>query len=212
MIGMVMWRWALMSAMGTLIAAACSSEDETSSGASVGSTTGTGSGTLNFFPGEGDGLFSAFVYKGRAFLFKQPSGVYFIDNSIDPDDVTKWFPKKLSAEYGVASEDAVLQALDDLMLKNTNGSVTSLAATQRFGDIISADVLRALKSVSFMEETTRRSGDSETRSIWYRERQQAFWSYQSSGGVRQDKLRDAAISLPPLDCTRSPRSTAFRSR
>src|SRR3989304_483511 len=90
----------------------------------------TGGSTLQFsvFPGEGEKVLSATVYKGRLFIFKAPYGAFYLDDS-EPD-VTNWTIRKISDTFGAASMASSFQVLDDLFVANSTGSITSLSATQ----------------------------------------------------------------------------------
>jgi hypothetical protein len=148
--------------------------------------TGTGAVQFQVYPGEGDGLLSACVYKGRLFLFKSPYGAYYLDDS-DPD-YANWGIVKVSGTFGVASGFSSFSVLDDLFVANSTGSVTSMMATQKFGDVESGDVFRNLRNESYMRQNTSRNGTSNRYAVYYEDRKTALITYQSAGGVRNDRI------------------------
>lgn len=157
------------------------------------STTGdqenfTGTGALQFqvYPGEGESLLSACVYKGRLFLFKAPYGAYYLDDS-DPD-YANWGIVKVSGTFGVASAFSSFSVLDDLFVANSTGSITSMQATQKFGDVESGDVFRNLRNESYMRQNTSRNGTRNRYAVYYEDRKTALLTYQSAGGVRNDTI------------------------
>lgn len=148
----------------------------------------TGSGSLQFsvFPGDGEALMSGYVFRGRLFLFKGPTGVYFLDDQ-DPDPLN-WGVKKLSSTFGAASPHAPVAVLNDLYVANSTGSVTSLTAAQEFGDINSGDILRLLRNEGFMRDTTSQAGTQDRHSIYYENKKLAMFTYRSAGGIMNDRI------------------------
>lgn len=138
------------------------------------------------FPGEGEGLISATVFKGRLFFFKRPQGVYYLD---DPSPTTStWGIKKLTDSFGIASPNSMVQVLNDLTLKNSTGSLTSMSAVQAFGDIESGDILRNLRVEEYVREVTDEAGNPDTYAIYYEAKKQVYMTYRSAGGIKNDRI------------------------
>lgn len=148
--------------------------------------TGTGALQFSVYPGEGEGLMSACVYKGRLFLFKTPYGAYYLDDSAV--DYANWSIVKVSGTFGVASGFSAFSVLDDLFVANSTGSVTSLSATQKFGDVESGDLFRSLRNESYMRQNTSRNGTPNRYAVYYEDRKTALLTYQSAGGIRNDRI------------------------
>lgn len=148
----------------------------------------TPSTTLFFpiFPGEGERILGCYNYKGRLFICKFPYGVYYLDDT-DPD-VANWGVRKLSGVFGVASAFSFVEALDDLYVANAQGSITQMSATLNFGSITQGNLLRNLRNESYMRQTTARFGYLQRYGVWYEDRKKAYFAYQSSGGIRNDRL------------------------
>ncbi len=138
--------------------------------------TGLNSASYSVYPGEGDRLFSGIDYKGRAFLFKYPLGVYYIDDSAG-GDITTWIPQKLTAASGVASAHPAVQVLDDLLIANSTGSITSFAATQAFGDIKAGDILTNLRAEQFMRDNMSPSGTLDRWAAYYEDKTTGFFTW-----------------------------------
>ena len=158
--------------------------------------------SLNFsvFPGEGDKLVGGYVYKGRLFVFKSPAGAYYLEDS--DNSSTNWYFKKLSSSFGIASPHAAVQILDDLNIGNNTGSITSMAATQAFGDIASSDILTIMGFVNYMRDNTSAVGFGSMHSIYYSDKKQAMFTYRSKSGSFQDR-----ILLVDVAKQQNPRST-----
>lgn len=156
----------------------------------------TGSGALQFpvYPGEGEGLMSGYVFRGRLFLYKAPTGVYYLDDT-DPDPLN-WGVKKMSSTFGAASAHSAVAVLNDLFVANSTGSVTSLSATQSFGDIDSGDLLRILRNEGYMRDTTTQAGTQDRHTIYYENKKQAYFTYRSAGGIQNDRIMVVDFNLP----------------
>lgn len=146
-----------------------------------------GGATYPVYPGQGDRLFSGFVFKGRAFLFKYPQGVYYIDDSAGADPA-QWAIREISASFGVASAHPAIEILNDALIANSTGSISSLAATNAFGDVEAGDVLSVLRNESYMRKTTSPQGNLDRHAIYYGDKKRALFTYRSAGSSRNDRI------------------------
>jgi len=138
------------------------------------------------YPGVSERLFTGFVYKNRAFLGKYPSKLYYIDDG-NPN-ILSWGIGVAHESFGVASPHAAVEVLDDLLVANATGSITSLNATQSFGDVEAGDVLANLKNESYMRKTTSPNGTLDRHAIYYSNKKLAMFTYRSAGGVTNDRI------------------------
>lgn len=138
------------------------------------------------FPGEGGDVTGAFVFKGRLFAFKQGGFVYFLDDA-DPDS-DNWVWRKIANNFGLASPQGLIEIGNDMVAVNEAGSPTSYAAVENFGDIESADLLRALKVENYIRENISLSGLSYLHSIYYEAKKQALFTYKTGAGPYNDTL------------------------
>lgn len=137
--------------------------------------------TFQVFPGEGQRIVATLVYNGKLFIFKD-SGVYVLDNR-DAVGVTK-----LKGSFGCASAHSPLGVLNDVLLKNETGSITSVVATDKFGDIEAGDVLRTLSNEDFMRKNTNPQGTARTHAIYYPDKKRVLVTYQSKFANTNDRL------------------------
>jgi hypothetical protein len=142
--------------------------------------------TFSVFPGEGDGLITAYVYRGVLFLFKKPFGVYVIDGT-DPN-TANWTITRYSDAFGVGSPHSVLQVLGDLIAANSNGSITSLQASQKFGDFEAGDVLQNAKVEEYIRQQIDFTGIPFAHSVYYPEKKLALFSGQSTSTDVRNRL------------------------
>ncbi len=157
-----------------------------SSLAIANTTFDTAPPTYSVFPGEGDGIISAYVYRGLLFLFKKPFGVYIIDGR-DPD-TANWTVTKYSDAFGVGSPHAVIQILSDLVGANSMGSITSLQASDSFGDFDAGDVLQNAKVEEYIRSETNFVGIPYSQSVYYPEKKIAYFTAQSTTDLVRDRI------------------------
>jgi len=142
--------------------------------------------TFEVFPGDGTGLEAAVVYNGRLFLIKDGQGAYILDDT--DTNTTNWGFQKLKSSFGAASPHSIIQVLNDVLLKNETGSITSLVATDKFGDVESGDVLQSMRSEGFMRENTTRTGNPDTHAVYYPDKKQGLVTYRSNDSAVSDRL------------------------
>lgn len=148
--------------------------------------TGVGSQHFFVFPGEGEKLVGATIYKGRLFVFKYPNGVYYLDDA--DSNPANWFFQKSAFTFGFASAHSVIPVLNDVLVKNSSDGVTSVAATQEFGDIQSGDVLSILKIEQYVRDNTNPAGATATHGIFYPDKKLAMFTYQSTISGLNDRI------------------------
>jgi len=125
-----------------------------STGSSQEDFTSLGNSTISVFSGEQDGLYAAFIFKGRVFLWKKPYGVYYlVSDDIDPQN---WYPQRVSNNVGIASSRSYFEAGDDLFFMSSDGTIASFTAAFRLGDIFQADLLSNLKAATSFRGLIRR--------------------------------------------------------
>lgn len=142
--------------------------------------------TQNVFPGEGGDIIGAYVFKGRLFAFKEGEFVYYLEDSAV--DSTNWFWRKLASNFGLSAPNAIVNALDDLIVGNATGSLTSYKAADTLGDIESADLLRIAGIERFLRRTTHPIGISEMHGIYDEELKQVYFTYRSTYRTSNDML------------------------
>lgn len=154
--------------------------------------------TFEVFPGEGDGIVSAFSYKGRLFLFKQPRGVYILDDSQDfTNNFSNTTIRKLDDSFGAASPHSVVQVLDDLLAGSFTNSITSLKAVEAFGDVRSGDVLANAKIEDFVRARFAIAGREAMQAIYYEEKKIAMFTYQGQGFATQNRILEMDVNQAP---------------
>ena len=99
----------------------------------------TGALTFNVYPGEGEYLVGGTSWRGRAYFFKYPQGIYYLDDS--SADTTQWQMKRLSFFVGAAGEGCYQQAADEVVFISPDNYIHALSAVNEFGDAMSSAIL-----------------------------------------------------------------------
>lgn len=138
------------------------------------------------YPGEGEKLIGSTLFKSRLFVFKYPTGVYYL---VDSDaTATNWYFTKSSEEFGFASPHSVVAVLNDVLIKNSSGSISSVAAVQEFGDIAAGDVLSILKIEKRIRDITNPAGTTDSHGIYYSAKKLVMFTYRSTNGSKNDMI------------------------
>jgi len=151
-------------------------------------------------PGEGERLNAWVVYKKRLFVFKKPLGVYvLIDDNADP---ATWYFTKISNEFGAAGPDGQVIAVDDLLVANASGSLTSYKAVeQNAGEVEGGDVFSLMEVSNYMRNELSMEGLDERRGIYDEGKKTAYFACRSSGGIKNDRILKLDFSKSRPDIT-----------
>lgn len=142
--------------------------------------------TFPVYPGEGGELRSAFVYKGRLFGFKDGGFVYAL---IDTDtSTTNWYWQRVASNFGIAAPNAVAEVIDDMLVGNSYGTITSFAATQNLGNVEAADIIQNAKFESYWRSFVSKSGILFEHMKYYAEKKMLFMTCRSTYGTTNDSM------------------------
>lgn len=149
------------------------------------------------FPGVGDGIVSMTNYKGLLMFFKRPFGAYFLEQN-GSTDPANWSIKEMSNMFGIASPHAAIQVLDDLWAGNAQYGITSLEATNAFGDLKAGDILTRALVEEYIRLQVDPSGFPHMHAIYYNEKKRAYFTANASPGGPQNRIviLDMAKQVP----------------
>lgn len=129
------------------------------------------------FPGEGDAIRGAYVFKGALFCFKD-GGFTYVLNDEDPDS-QNWYWQKLANNFGLSAPNAVTDVLDDMIAGNSSGTITSYTATNALGDVTSGDVFRAAGCENFLRQNTHPAGVPTQHILYYAAKKLLYITYRT---------------------------------
>lgn len=137
---------------------------------------------ISLFPGDNDKIVEGFVFKGRPYFVKSPRGLYYVDTS-----TSSFIPTKIGDSFGASFPNCSVQALDDMMIANSAGSITSLKAVFSLGQTEQGDILKQLKNSEFATNYLFGNTASKRRAIYYENKKKVMIA-SSSGNVGMDRL------------------------
>lgn len=138
------------------------------------------------YPGEGGELRGGYVFKSRLFCFKD-GGFAYILNDTDTDN-GNWYWQKVASNFGLAAPNAVAEVLDDMLVGNTYGTITSYSATQKLGDVEAADVIQGAQFEAFLRGNTSKVGVPVEHVKYYAEKKLLFMTYRSAYYTYNDMM------------------------
>ena len=164
--------------------------------------TTTGGDQPQFFsidPGQQDGLSSALVMQGRLFVFKQPYGIYYLDDTAgsqvsESSPALPWFFRELNKSFGIASPHSAVGVLSDVLIANYAGSITSLQAVFQLGDVKAADLLTDMRCDQFFRSVLSPKGTYRRYALYYEDQKKVFFACQGAGSVTNDKIIEIDVS------------------
>lgn len=142
--------------------------------------------SYSVYPGESEKLICLYVFRTRLYAFKYPRGVYQLDDS--DSNPANWFFTKLTDDIGGASPQSATTVLDDMILANNYGSLTSLKAALTFGDVYSADIFHQNRVYNFAENEIRQDVFNDRFALFYPSKKTLFVSFQSSSNFKNDRI------------------------
>ncbi len=136
------------------------------------------------FPGDGDAITQVFSWKTLTFVVKKPFGLFYV-NDTDPTNV---FVQKLSGSFGGISNHCAQQVLDDVMIANTSGSISSLNVVQALGGVEQGDLMKMLKALQFIREHAVSNGAEDRHTLYVEDKKQFYVSCRSPSGTKNDRI------------------------
>lgn len=140
----------------------------------------------NIGPGEGGDIVGAMVYKGLLLVFKEGDYVYALNNS--SNTVSQWYFYKFGEGFGMANLHAGAQVIDDLLIANSNGSLTSYQATLKYGNVTQSDIFKSAKVSQFYQAYTIKAGARFMQGLYYPDKGLALFATKSTFKTNNDCL------------------------
>lgn len=141
-------------------------------------TTGAGGLVFNIYPGEGEYLVGGTSWRGRAYFFKYPKGIYYLDdNSFDLAD---WQVKRLSYYVGAVGPGAIIQAADEVVFVSPDSYFHTLSSVQEFGDAKSSAIMPN-ELGTFIRENVNTSRLEWVQSVFYPQKRKIMFGFSGVG-------------------------------
>jgi hypothetical protein len=143
--------------------------------------TGTGSGSMPVYAGEGEEIVAALSYKGQLLIWKYPVGIYLL-NTIDPT-ITNWSVVPVSKGVGAAGPGVAIDIDDDVLFMDATGNFHLLSAVQVYGDVGFQNISTQNKIDTFFREKINKSRLRFTRGIWYYDKREIHFALSKVGAT-----------------------------
>lgn len=154
--------------------------------------TGSGSAIFPVFPGEGIRLTNCVSIFGRLYVFKEPYGIYFLEDTDNTS--TNWVIKKVTGKIGCPGPDALDVGLNECVYLSTDGSLHFLSGSQEFGDVKDTDITAALNLENILINDINRGRLDRAVVRYYEDKKEVWVAYTSATGSRNDRILKLDIS------------------
>ncbi len=147
-----------------------------------------GTWTLPVYPGKGRRLVAGLTAFGKAFVWKYPRGVFFIDDSAAA--VSGWFVKEVSNQYGAAPTPHAVAQIDEAVVafvSNTGNIVLMQESSGSLTGVAFTDLTKVLNLRQFWRDNFNVARLHRTQVRWYDERKQLHVTYAAHGTARENR-------------------------
>lgn len=156
--------------------------------------TGSGSGSLAVFPGEGEKLVQAISFKGLVVCWKYPRGIYLVDTT-DPT-VANWKISRLTLGVGGHSPQGACVVDDDIAFLDSGLEMHLLSSVQEFGDFASKSLTRDADLDTFMHDNFNKAQTSKIRAIYYSDKREAHFAVAGAGSTTNNAMVMLDLNSP----------------
>jgi len=157
------------------------------------SFTGASTSIFEVFPGEGTRLISMIGIFGRIYMFKEPSGLYYLDIA-DVSDETKWSLNKVSDNISCAGPNSIASTKNEAVFVSATGGLHFLTGAESFGDVKDSDITAILNIEDVFRTGADKTRLNRAQIAYYEDKKQVWVCFTSSTGTRNDRILKIDIS------------------
>lgn len=143
-----------------------------------------GSFVLSVYPRAGVRIVAGLTAFGRAFLWKFPRGIFWVDDSAAA--VSGWFVKEASAQYGAAPTPHAVAQIDEAVvafLSNTGNVVLMQESSGSLTGVAFTDLTKVLNLRQIVRDNFNLAHLSRAQVRWYDERKQLHVTFAAQGST-----------------------------
>jgi len=147
-----------------------------------------GTWTLNVYPGKGQRLVAGLLAFGRAWLWKYPVGIYWIEDSASA--VSGWYAKEASNQYGAAPTPHAVAQIDEAIVAFLSQTGSLVLMQESSGALTGAtftDLTKALNLRDFMRNTFNLGRLNRAQMLWYDDKKQLHVALAALGSSVEDR-------------------------
>ena len=169
--------------------------------------TGSDTGTIPIYPGEGERITGAVSFKGVLVVWKYPSGIYIVDTS-DADEAN-WSVDKHSSKIGGVSPLGHTPIDDDVIFIDQGGNLHLISAIGEFANIGSRNLSDVADLTPLIRDEVNFGELPRTQCIYYIAKREVHFTLSSSGTAYDRRL---VVDLNRIDLPRFRLSTKDTNR
>lgn len=143
--------------------------------------TGSGSGSLAVFPGEGERIVRAESFKGAIIVFKFPRGVYVIDTS--NATASNWRVTRATGAIGCASPQASCLIDNDILFMDENFNFQLLSMSDEVTNVSGRNLSEVQEMGPFIRDNVALGQTGQVRSIYYAAKREAHFAVAATGAT-----------------------------
>jgi len=150
--------------------------------------TAVGTWTLTVYPGKGQRLVAGLTAFGRAWVWKFPRGIFWIDDSASA--VSGWYAKEASNQYGAAPTPHAVAQIDEAIVAFVSSTGSLILMQESSGSLVGAtftDLTKALNLRQFVRDQFNLGRLNRAQLAWYDDKKQLHVVYAALGSSVEDR-------------------------
>lgn len=158
--------------------------------------TGSGSGTISVFPGEGERLVGAISFKGLLVVWKFPVGIYMIDTS--DSTIANWRVTRLSSAIGGVSPMGAVAIDDDIIFIDKSGTIQLISSITAFGNLGTRNLSSIADLGPFIADEVNLAELDNVRGVFYVAKREVHFGLAGSGATVNNRRLVVDFNRPDL--------------
>lgn len=136
--------------------------------------TGSGSGSISIYPGEGLRLAGGISFRGLLILFKYPRGIYVVHTQ----DATpaNWSISRISEAVGTINQHTIVSIDNEVIYMDQAGMLHALSATDVAGDVNTGNISLQVDWHTYVRQNINLVFIHKTQGAWYPGKQQIWFT------------------------------------
>tara|TARA_Y100000310_G_scaffold345703_1_gene468511 strand:+ start:1410 stop:2990 length:1581 start_codon:yes stop_codon:yes gene_type:complete len=143
--------------------------------------TGSGSGQVAVFPGDGEYIIQMLSFRGAIVVWKYPVGIYLIDTR-DPNELN-WSVSRISNTIGGVSPLGASIIEGDIIFMDPAGNFHNLTAVDEFGNLGVNNLSTLTGMDGFIRDNANPAQIDRVRSVFYAAKGQVHFSLPGVGAT-----------------------------
>lgn len=146
--------------------------------------TGADTFLINVFPGYGERIVAAISFLGRIYVFKYPTGIFWVDTT----SLSAPIVKLVKTDIGMASPDAIARVGDDVLFQSSVGTVHSLTAVNTAEDTGESDITARFGMQQWVLDNIKQTRLDRARMYYSKADNEVLLAFTSKAGTINDTL------------------------